>query len=100
MRITSVTPQQRVSLEPRPAARQPQRRPVMRAAWAAALAWAVSLGCVTPSARVRAEPNAASDSAGPEYKQLVQQALHEYELGNFSEAKVFFSQAHTLLPTA
>jgi hypothetical protein len=72
----------------------------MRAVWATAVAWAVGLGCVTPSARVRAEPNAASDSAGPEYKQLVQQALHEYELGNFSEAKVFFSQAHTLLPTA
>jgi hypothetical protein len=36
----------------------------------------------------------------PEYQKLVQQALHEYELGNFSEAKAFFSQANDLSPNA
>jgi hypothetical protein len=35
-----------------------------------------------------------------DYQKLVQQALHEYELGNFSEAKAFFAQAHALSPNA
>jgi tetratricopeptide (TPR) repeat protein len=39
-----------------------------------------------------------ADSA--DYQKLVQQALHEYELGNFSEAKSFFAQAHALSPNA
>lgn len=41
---------------------------------------------------------AAEDSA--EYKQLVKQALHEFQLGNFSEAKSFFTQAHGISPNA
>jgi hypothetical protein len=35
-----------------------------------------------------------------EYQELIKQALHEYRLGNFSEAKVFFSHAHALSPNA
>ena len=76
------------------------RRTVCRAAWARALTWAFALCCVAPSARVRAEPAPASDAAKPEYTQLVQQALHEYEIGNFNEAKVFFARAHALSPNA
>jgi hypothetical protein len=36
----------------------------------------------------------------PEYQNLVQKGLREYELGNFSEAKSFFQQAHQLSPNA
>jgi hypothetical protein len=41
---------------------------------------------------------AADDSA--DYKQLVKQALHEFQLGNFNEAKAFFTQAHGISPNA
>lgn len=44
---------------------------------------------------------ADSDKArSEEYQSLVQQALHEYQLGNFNEAKVFFGRAHALSPNA
>ena len=61
---------------------------------------AFALCWVALSARVRAEPAPASADTTHQYQQLVQQALHEYEIGNFSEAKVFFAQAHVLLPNA
>ena len=35
-----------------------------------------------------------------DYQRLVQQGLHEYDLGNFNEAKAFFAQAHALSPSA
>jgi tetratricopeptide (TPR) repeat protein len=35
-----------------------------------------------------------------EYPQLVERALHEYELGNYAEAKAFFQRAHQLSPSA
>lgn len=35
-----------------------------------------------------------------EYQSLVQKGLQEYELGNYSEARVFFQQAHQLSPNA
>jgi hypothetical protein len=35
-----------------------------------------------------------------EYQDLVQKGLHEYDLGNFSEAKAFFTRAHALSPNA
>jgi hypothetical protein len=35
-----------------------------------------------------------------DYQRLVEQGLHEYGLGNFSEAKSFFAQAHALSPNA
>lgn len=41
-----------------------------------------------------------SQSAEPDYQTLVQKGLREYELGNFSEAKAFFQQAHQLSPNA
>jgi hypothetical protein len=43
--------------------------------------------------------NAAAQS-NSEYQKLVKQALHEYQLGNFSEAKAFFAQAQALSPNA
>jgi hypothetical protein len=36
----------------------------------------------------------------PEYRELIRQALEEYGLGNFPEAKLFFSDAHALFPNA
>jgi tetratricopeptide (TPR) repeat protein len=42
----------------------------------------------------------ASQAAAPDYQALVQKGLSEYELGNFSEAKAFFQQAHQLSPNA
>ncbi|HKP55177.1 MAG TPA: tetratricopeptide repeat protein [Polyangiales bacterium] len=45
---------------------------------------------------VRAEGSGGS----PEYKELIRKALQEYELGNWGEAKVFFSDAHAIFPNA
>jgi hypothetical protein len=35
-----------------------------------------------------------------DYQRAVKQALHEYDLGNFAEAKAFFTQAHAISPNA
>ncbi|HEX4355191.1 MAG TPA: hypothetical protein VHZ95_19805, partial [Polyangiales bacterium] len=35
-----------------------------------------------------------------DYQKAIQQALHEYDLGNFNEAKAFFTQAHAISPNA
>jgi tetratricopeptide (TPR) repeat protein len=43
---------------------------------------------------------AGAQASQEEYQQLVQQGLHEYEVGNFVEAKVFFQRAHRLSPSA
>jgi tetratricopeptide (TPR) repeat protein len=60
---------------------------------ATVLAWVlVCLGSEPVSAQNKHE---ASD-----YQHAVQQALHEYDLGNFSEAKAFFTQAHSISPNA
>jgi hypothetical protein len=53
----------------------------------------------------RAEPTLAAEQPhpledDPAYQRAVEQALHEYQLGNFSEAKAFFAQAHALSPNA
>jgi hypothetical protein len=45
-------------------------------------------------------PVHAQKKVGDEYQNLVQQGLREYSLGNFSEAKSFFAQAHALSPNA
>jgi hypothetical protein len=46
-------------------------------------------------------PSAAQGKAkSSDYQRAVQQALHEYDLGNFNEAKAFFLQAHTISPNA
>ena len=59
----------------------------------------VLVACMALSLNARAFAEAKrGDSA--DYQKLVQQALHEYELGNFSEAKAFFAQAHALSPNA
>ncbi|MEY4580821.1 MAG: hypothetical protein RL701_5524, partial [Pseudomonadota bacterium] len=52
---------------------------------------------VVATGNAQSKPSAANSD---EYQQLVQQALHEYQLGNFSEAKVFFQRAHALSPNA
>jgi hypothetical protein len=46
-------------------------------------------------------PAAAQSTQEPsDYQRAVQQALHEYDLGNFNEAKAFFVQAHAISPNA
>lgn len=47
-----------------------------------------------------AASSTATAQATAEYKQLVNDALREYERGHFSEAKAFFAQAHALWPNA
>jgi tetratricopeptide (TPR) repeat protein len=54
--------------------------------------------CVVCSVTQHAFADSKKDSG--EYQKLVQQALREYDLGNFSEAKAFFGQAHALSPNA
>jgi tetratricopeptide (TPR) repeat protein len=67
-----------------------------RASW-----WQVGLGyavlLLVPSF-VQAQPTAARDSG--EYRELIRRALQEYDLGNWSEAKLLFSDAHALYPNA
>jgi hypothetical protein len=55
----------------------------------------LSLGVVMLSAG-----SAAAQKKNDDYQRLVQQGLHEYDLGNFNEAKSFFAQAHALSPSA
>ena len=69
----------------------------MRSALQAGWGWLLA-ACVALAAQSPAYAEGKRDSA--EYQRLVQQALHEYELGNFSEAKAFFAQAHALSPNA
>jgi tetratricopeptide (TPR) repeat protein len=61
----------------------------------------MGLGCavllLAPSF-VQAQPTAARESA--EYRDLIRRALQEYDLGNWSEAKLLFSDAHALYPNA
>lgn len=51
---------------------------------------------------VSAQPRSADPAAynSPQYKELVQRALQEYDLGHWSEARVFFAKAHELAPNA
>jgi tetratricopeptide (TPR) repeat protein len=44
--------------------------------------------------------SASAQASQDAYQSLVQNGLREYELGNFSEAKAFFQQAHQLSPNA
>jgi len=59
--------------------------------------WFVLLAVLCSVSVVHAQ-DSSRDS--PEYKDLIRKALQEYELGNWAEAKVFFSDAHTLFPNA
>ena len=45
-------------------------------------------------------PRAMAQASSSDYQSLVEKGLREYELGNFSEAKAFFRQAHQLSPNA
>lgn len=36
----------------------------------------------------------------PEYREQIRKALHEYDLGNWHEAKLYFSDAHAIYPNA
>lgn len=54
-------------------------------------------------AQASSAPAPVKDAAAynsPEYKDLVQRALQEYDLGHWSEARVFFARAHELAPNA
>lgn len=57
------------------------------------------------TARADQKASDSSTAAGPldedpAYQRAVEQGLHEYQLGNFSEAKAFFAQAHARSPNA
>jgi hypothetical protein len=52
------------------------------------------------TARDRGQANAPNPNESSEYRQLVQQALDEFQRGNWDEAAGLFSQAHKLSPSA
>ena len=60
-----------------------------------ALCASAAPGFVVPRAAAQSAQAAQTD-----YQTLVQKGLREYELGNFSEAKAFFQEAHRLSPNA
>jgi tetratricopeptide (TPR) repeat protein len=80
-----------------------RQRPLKRSPGLAAIgcgfALALSLGAV---ARAQAPSAAEVDAAlqSSEYKELVRNAVQEYSLGNWAEARVFFAKAHALAPNA
>lgn len=51
-------------------------------------------------AQVKPGGDPGNSSGNDAYQSLVQQALHEYERGNFNEARAFFARAHALSPNA
>jgi tetratricopeptide (TPR) repeat protein len=58
------------------------------------------LGCASIQMVCAMQVSAQAQGVESEYQSVVQKGLHEYELGNFSEAKAFFLRAHTLSPNA
>lgn len=52
----------------------------------------------SPAAPVPPAPSA--HGAGHSYRELIKKAVQEYELNNWAEAKLFFSDAHALNPNA
>lgn len=85
-------------------------------AWAATTLLLVGLGSAPASAEpppARPRPSVAnkSDKAGvrrphaksalpPGYTQAIEEAFHEFELGNYAEARTHFVAAHELFPSA
>ena len=59
--------------------------------------WLVLLAVLFSVNSVAAED---ANRGSPEYKEAIRKVLQEYELGNWAEAKVFFSDAHALFPNA
>jgi hypothetical protein len=55
------------------------------------------LFAVVPAA---AQAQAADDARASEYRRTIKEALHEYQLGNWSEALALFEAAHALQPNA
>ncbi|HTU57922.1 MAG TPA: tetratricopeptide repeat protein, partial [Polyangiales bacterium] len=62
--------------------------------------WMTALPGLAVSNAAAQASQAQGPAAEPDYQTLVQKGLREYELGNFSEAKAFFQQAHQLSPNA
>jgi hypothetical protein len=46
------------------------------------------------------EPNAPDAKTQADYRQIVADAVAEYEAGNIAEARAFFLRAHELWPSA
>lgn len=65
--------------------------------------WRSRLGCALVLASLLATHAAAQGRPGrddPHYRELIRDALEEYELGNWAEAKLFFADAHAIYPNA
>jgi hypothetical protein len=62
----------------------------------------VVLGCLLAQPRLLAAQSATEPAAldSREYKELIRQALQHYTVGHWVEARVFFVQAHELVPNA
>jgi hypothetical protein len=71
---------------------------------AGGLKWFVVAACAgfTPlGLQAQAAASTTTDTVDEaQYRELLHKALQEYELGHWSEAKVFFSEAHALRPNA
>jgi hypothetical protein len=60
-------------------------------------------GCALLLAALLSTHATAQERSGrddPQYRELIRNALSEYELGNWAEAKLFFSDAHAIYPNA
>lgn len=60
--------------------------------------WCLIVVCCLITHRVAAQ--SAPDADSREYRDIIRKALEEYELGNWAEAKLFFTDAHRLFPNA
>lgn len=73
----------------------------MKAAFLTLVLLAVASITVASTAVAQSDPTAPAQSEGSnEYRQLVQQALDEFERGNWDEAAGLFQQAHQVSPNA
>ncbi len=72
------------------------RRAGLERSIAPAFALAIALALCS-AAHAQAAPNAQTDAA---YDSLIDNALNEYRLGHWVEAKAYFTQAHALQPNA
>lgn len=61
--------------------------------------WCLVLA-LSPCAAAAQATAPAPAQAGASYRELIRRAVQEYELGNWAEAKLFFSDAHALNPNA
>jgi hypothetical protein len=69
--------------------------------WRICAACLIALSLWSSSLRGHAYSQSDSEAASrPAYRELVRKALQEYALGNWAEARVYFSDAHTMYPNA